>query len=124
MSYVDYDYYVNTYGGTIITAETAEKSFLKASRTVDALTFCRTSSRPIESFTGFQADIIRRVVCELAEWQTDNADIINSPYSSYSINGVSASWGKSVGVRTINGVLIPNSIYSELIKTGLCYTGV
>ena len=124
MSYVDYDYYVNTYGGTIITAECAEKSFLKASRTVDALTFCRTSSRPIESFTGFQADIIRRVVCELAEWQTDNADIINSPYSSYSINGVSASWGSSKNIVMINGEMIPSQLYSELVKTGLCYRGV
>ena len=101
MSYVDYDYYINTYGGTMITAETAEKSFLRASRAVDTLTFCRTNSRPFEEFSSFQADVIKRVVCELAEWQTENADIINSPYSSYSINGVSASWGNAKNISKI-----------------------
>mgnify|MGYP003294238546 CR=1 FL=1 len=124
MSYVDFDYYINTYGGTIITAEIAEKSFLKASRAVDTLTFCRTNSRPFAEFSPFQADIIKRVVCELAEWQTENADIINSPYSSYSVNGVSASWGCSKNVIMINGEMVPSHIYSELVKSGLCYRGV
>ena len=91
---------------------------------MDTLTFCRTNSRPFEEFSSFQADVIKRVVCELAEWQTENADIINSPYSSYSINGVSASWGNAKNISMINGEMVPTHLYSELVKTGLCYRGV
>ena len=124
MSYVDFEYYSKTYGGKIITAEDAPNLLQNASNTVDTLTYCRIVSRGFEALTAFQKAIVQRVVWALAEWQSENADILDNPYNSYSINGVAASWGKSVGVRTINGVLIPNSIYSELVKTGLCYTGV
>jgi hypothetical protein len=124
MSYVDYEYYSKTYGGKIITAGDAPNLLQNASNTVDTLTYCRIVPRGLEALTGFQRGIIQRVVCALAEWQHENADILDNPYNSYSINGVAATWGNSAGVRKINGVLIPNTIYSELIKTGLCYAGV
>ena len=124
MSYVDFEYYSETYGGKIITAEDAPKLLQNASNAVDTLTYCRIVSRGLAALTEFQRGIVQRVVCALAEWQSENADILDNPYNSYSINGVAASWGKSVGVRTINGILIPNTIYSELVKTGLCYAGV
>jgi hypothetical protein len=124
MSYVDFEYYSETYGGKIITAEDAPKLLQNASNTVDTLTYCRIVSRGFAKLTEFQQGIIQRVVCALAEWQSENADILDNPYNSYSINGVAATWGKSVGVRAIHGVMIPNSLYSELVKTGLCYAGV
>jgi hypothetical protein len=91
---------------------------------VDSLTYCRIGSAGLEALTAFQQKVIKWVTCALADWQTENADILDNPYSSYSINGVAATWGKSVGVRQVNGILIPNQIYAELIKTGLCYPGV
>ena len=124
MSYADYSYYTDVYGGTVITAEESKKALQTASDTVDTLTYCRIVSRGLEALTDFQKGIIKRVVCSLADWQHENADILDNPYNSYSINGVSATWGNSVGVRKINGVMIPALIYSELIKTGLCYPGV
>jgi hypothetical protein len=124
MEYVTYEYYVNTYGGSIITAENAPKSLQIASQAVDSLTYCRIASRGLDGLTAHQKGIVQWVVCALAEWQTENADIINSPYSSYSINGVSATWGTGAGVKMVNGVMVPHSIYAELQKTGLCYPGV
>lgn len=124
MSYVDYEYYSATYGGKIITATDAPKALLRASNTVDVLTFNRIVENGLEALTGFQRDIVQRVVCALADWQTENADVIDNPYSSYSINGVSASWGASQGVKCVSGVLIPSGLYAELVKTGLCYRGV
>lgn len=124
MSYVDYDYYVNTYGGNIITAENAPKIFQEASNTIDSLTYCRIVSQGLDGLSDFQRDIVQNVTCALAEWQTENADLIMSPYSSYSINGVSATWGTGAAIKKINGILIPYNLYAELIKTGLCYTGV
>lgn len=124
MSYVDYEYYSTTYGGNIITAEDAPNLFQSASDAVDTLTYCRIVSCGLEALTEFQKRIIQRVVCALAEWQHENADILDNPYNSYSINGVAASWGAAKGVKNIDGALIPSRLYAELIKTGLCYRGV
>lgn len=124
MSYVDYEYYSKTYGGKIITAEDAPNLLQSASDAVDVLTYCRIVSRGLDALTAFQRGIIQRVVCSLAEWQSEHADILDNPYSSYSINGVAASWGAGQGVKSINGIMIPSRLYSELVKTGLCYRGV
>lgn len=124
MSYVDYQYYTETFGGSIITAESAPKTFQNASDTVDSLTYCRIVSRGLWGISDYQKGIVQNVVCALAEWQTENADILTSPYSSYSINGVTATWGTGTNIRKINGVLIPANLYAELVKTGLCYPGV
>lgn len=124
MAYVDYKYYTETYGGSRIAVSEASRALQTASNVIDSLTYCRIGSVGLESLTAFQQDIIKRMTCALADWQTENSDILDNPYSSYSINGVAAAWGKSAGVRQINGVMIPNQIYAELVKTGLCYPGV
>lgn len=124
MSYVDYEYYSNTYGGNAITAENAPRALQKASETVDTLTYCRIVARGLDGLTSFQKGIVQRVVCALAEWQEDNADLLDAPYSSYSINGVAATWGATQNVKQIGGVMIPSGLYAELVKTGLCYRGV
>ncbi len=124
MNYVDYEYYSSSYGGKIITAAEAQKRFKFASNTVDTLTYCRICSRGFEALSDFQKSIIRDVICELAEWQAENADLFDNPYTNYSINGVSASWEPGAGVKCINNVMIPSRLYAELIKTGLCYPGV
>ena len=124
MNYVDYKYYSETYGGTAITAENAPKAFQIASKTIDTLTYCRIVERGLEGLTAFQKGIVQWVACTLAEWQTENEDVLNSPYASYSINGVSATLASGANIKCINGTMIPSSIYSELVKTGLCYRGV
>ena len=124
MAYVDYNYYTETYGGDRIAASEATRALQTAENVVDSLTYCRICSAGLEALTAFQQEIIKWVVCAIADWQSENADILDNPCSSYSINGVAATWGKSAGVRQVNGVLIPNRIYAELVKTGLCYPGV
>lgn len=124
MSYVDYEYYSKTYGGNAITADNAPRALQKASDTVDVLTYCRIVDSGVDGLTPFQKGIVQRVVCALAEWQEDNADLLDAPYASYSINGVAVSLGKAQNVRQIGGVMIPSGLYAELIKTGLCYRGV
>lgn len=124
MSYVDYEYYSKTYGGKIITAEDAPRALQKASDTVDALTYCRIVERGVDGITPFQKGIVQRVVCALAEWQENNADLLDAPYNSYAINGVSVSVGAAKTVKQICGVMIPSGLYAELVKTGLCYRGV
>ncbi len=124
MSYADYQYYTEIYGGSVITAENAPKTLQNASDTIDVLTYCRIVSRGLEGLSEYQKGVVQKITCALAEWQTENGDMLAAPYSSYSINGVAATWGESVGVRKVNGVMIPNNLYAELVKTGLCYPGV
>jgi hypothetical protein len=124
MAFVDYEYYKNTYGGTRMTASEAPGALQAASNAIDSITYCRIGSDDLGALTGFQKKLVQEATCALAEWQIENADMLDTPYSSYSINGVAAAWGKSAGVRQINGILIPSRIYAELIKTGLCYPGV
>ena len=124
MSHVNYEYYANTYGGTAITADNAPRALQKASDTVDALTYCRIVERGVDDLTPFQKGIVQRVVCALAEWQENNADLLDAPYNSYAINGVSVSVGAAKTVKQVCGVMIPSGLYAELVKTGLCYRGV
>ena len=124
MAYVDYNYYVNTYGGNKITAENASEAFRAASDVVDTVTYCRIPGCGLEGLTVFQRGIIQRAVCKLADWRAEHADMLDSPYESYTINGVSATWGAGAGVRCVCGQIIPTSVYSDLVRTGLCFAGV
>lgn len=115
--YADLDYYANIYGGS--EDSSIEKMLKKASRQVDTLTFCRIKSVGFNNLTEFQQNIIKDVVCELAEFISENEDILDSVYSSYSINGVSMNIGNSWNIRIENGVAIPSSLYHDLSQTGL-----
>ena len=103
MSYEPYatpEYYTDTYGGTLILENDIERALQIASRHIDSLTYNRIVGRGFSSLTQFQRDIIQDVVCQQADFETENADEINSILSSYSINGVSAQFGSSWNVFT------------------------
>ena len=90
MSYEPYatpEYYTDTYGGTLILENDIERALQIASRHIDSLTYNRIVGRGFSSLTQFQRDIIQDVVCQQADFETENADEINSILSSYSING-------------------------------------
>lgn len=118
--YVDANYYLGEFYGTVLNDDEVEKRLKKASRHVDILTFNRIISVGFDNLTDFQKDIIQEVVCELAEFEYENEELINSVLQSYSINGVSFSIGNSQNVRIQDGVVILNDLYSILQQTGLC----
>lgn len=123
MSYEPYatpEYYTDTYGGTLILENDIERALQIASRHIDSLTYNRIVGRGFSSLTQFQRDIIQDVVCQQADFETENADEINSILSSYSINGVSAQFGSSWNVFTDKGVAIKRDLYALLCQTGLC----
>ena len=97
-----------------------EKAIVIASRHIDTLTFNRIVAIGFDNLTDFQKDIIKEVVASQTQFEYENADQIYSLLKGYSINGVSADFGDSLGVETINGVTIPRSNYSFLNQTGLC----
>ena len=124
MSYVPYatpEYYTDTYGGTLILENDIARALQIASRHIDSLTYNRIVGRGFSSLTQFQQDIIQDVVCQQADFETENADEINSILSSYSINGVSAQFGSSWNIFTDKGVAMKRDLYALLCQTGLCF---
>jgi len=118
--YADAAYYREMFGGNMIPADEVEKSLRTASRHVDSLTYNRIISRGILNLTEFQQETIREVCCEMAEFEYDNADLIQSVLQSYSINGVSMSFGSSWNVKIISGIAVRADAYEKLSQTGLC----
>ena len=123
MSYEPYatpEYYTDTYGGTLILENDIARALQIASRHIDSLTYNRIVGRGFSSLTQFQRDIIQDVVCQQADFETENADEINTLLQSYSINGVSAQFGSSWNVFTDKGVAMKRDVYALLCQTGLC----
>lgn len=118
--YATPEYYTDTYGGTLIEKSNLEKALRTASRHIDSLTYNRIVGRGFSNLTDFQQEVIREVVCQQADFETENADEINSILSSYSINGVAAQFGSSWNVFTDKGVAMKRDLYALLCQTGLC----
>lgn len=95
-------------------------SLYQASRHIDSLTFNRIVDKGFDSLTPFQKDIITEVTLQLANFESENEDLINSIISSYSINGVSVGLSQNENVSVENGVVILKSTYALLKQTGLC----
>ena len=120
MSYTPYataEDYVALFGDD---AETSDFALRTASRHVDTLTFNRIVSAGYENLTDFQQEVIKEVVCRQAKFETENEDLISSVLASYSINGVSMSFGQSWNVTVENGVAMQRETYELLKQTGLC----
>lgn len=107
-------------GGTMLTNETAEKYLEWASRDIDTLTFNRIVARGFENLTEFQQKIVREATCQLADFEAENEELLNSALTGYSINGVSAQFGEGMNMTVENGVAIPRRLYAFLCQSGLC----
>lgn len=121
MSYIPYataaDY--AQYGSGNIPAEELDSFLHKASRHIDSLTFNRIVAAGFDNLTEFQRDIIKNSCCRLADFLHDNDGLLGSALNSYSVNGVSMSFG-GMSVAVINGVPVSREIYSLLSQSGLC----
>ncbi len=118
-NYVDITYYLKDYKGKTIPKDEIEEKIKEASIHIDTLTYNRIVGRKFENLTKFQQDIIKEVVCKLADFEYENEDLIKTTLTSYSINGVSMGFGQSWNVEVQNGVAIPKDYYCLLEQTGL-----
>lgn len=119
-AYASEEYYNDTYKGSDIPWEKLEKALRLASRHIDSLTYNRIVGQGFSNLTEFQRQIIREVCCMQAEFEYENADLIESNLESYAINGVSMKFGDSWNVKVENGVAIRRDTYEMLCQTGLC----
>ena len=116
--YVDETYYKENYLGTLDTEDLA-KRLKEASQQVDMLTFNRIRGKGFDNLTSFQQSVIKEVICQHVDFVYENQDMIDSVLQSYSINGVSMSFGQSWNVEVINGIAMKRSTYELLKQTGL-----
>lgn len=110
------------YSGNI-PAEELEKRLRRACRDIDSLTYNRIVKAGFENLTEFQQGLIKEAVELHADFCYDNAELLESPLSAYSINGVSMSFDRSRTV-TVDGITTSNRVYDRLMQTGLCYRGL
>ena len=61
--------------------ENIEKYLIQASRHIDSLTFNRIVARGFENLTEFQQEIIKTVCFDMANFDYENADLINSVFT-------------------------------------------
>ena len=110
------------YSGAIPSGK-AEKLLRRACRDIDSLTFDRIREKGFDKLTDFQQELIREAVTLHAEFCYDNAELLDSPISSYSINGVSMSFDRSK-IVTVGGITTSSEVYNLLMQTGLCFRGL
>lgn len=118
--YATHEYYCSNYNGRIIPEEELNKRLRTASRHVDSLTCNRIAGRGFLNLTPFQQEIIREVVCQQADFEHENADMIETVLSGYSLNGASVQFGQSWNVYMDKGVAMKKDTYALLAQTGLC----
>lgn len=101
--------------------EASEQTLRQVSRHIDSLTFNRIVEAGFANLTEFQQELIKEVAARQTAFEVENADLISSVLSSYSINGVSMNFGgDSWNVFTEAGVAMQRDVYSLLMQTGLC----
>lgn len=110
-------------GGDIPAANTMEY-IESASRHIDTLTFNRIVAQGFDNLSVFQQEIIKKVCFDMANFEYENADALQSVLSGYTINGVSMKFGDGFNVASVGGVTIRRDTYELLMQTGLCYRGV
>lgn len=118
--YVDETYYFETYQGTVLKSDECQRYLKQASRHIDSLTYNRIVGQGFSNLTAFQQDVIREVICEQADFEYENAEVIETVLSSYSINGTAMQFTQSWNVYTDKGVAMRKDIYALLSQTGLC----
>ena len=118
--YADTEYYAKIYGGSMIPEDEIERALDIASMHIDSLTYNRIVGRGFSGLTEFQQNMVRRVCCMQAEFEYENAALIQSVLDSYSLNGASMSFGSSWKVTTAAGVAMRRDVYAMLCQTGLC----
>lgn len=106
-----------------IPAEELEARLKRACRDIDSLTFNRIVKAGFGNLTEFQQGLIKEAVQLHADFCYDNAELLDSPLSSYSISGVSMSFDPSK-IKTVDGVTTSGEVYGLLMQTGLCYRGL
>ncbi len=92
--------------------------FELASDAVDALCYGRIRKAGFDNLTKFQQEKVKKAVCLHVSFLYTYGDLLNSPLSSYGINGVSMSFD-AAKVVTQGGVTTNQAVMQQLRQSGL-----
>ena len=92
--------------------------FELASDAIDALCFGRIRKIGFANLTEFQQEKVKKAVCLHVSFLQTYGDLLNSPLSSYGINGVSMSFD-AAKVVTQGGVTTDQAVMQQLRQSGL-----
>lgn len=121
---VDLEYYFNVYKGTVLpNDDSAIKALNKAFRQINIICKNRLNDGTVDSYDEDIQSAVKNIVCEQAEFNTENADIINAALERYTINGVTIEYATNQQIANINGIFINQTLFSELSIYGLTYRG-
>lgn len=116
MAYADYNYYKDTYKGTL-DEETAAKLLEEASDEVDKLTYGRIRKKGFENLTEYQQGLIKKAVCYQADFINTYGSYLSSPLGGFSIGDVSLSFSKEN--QGPGGIIADKKTLIYLSQTGL-----
>ena len=92
--------------------------FELASDAVDALCYGRIRKIGFDNLTKFQQEKVKKAVCLHVSFLSTYGELLNSPLSSYGINGVSMSFD-AAKVVTQGNVTTNQAVMQQLRQSGL-----
>lgn len=116
MSYVDYEYYKNTFGGSLEETE-AIRLLEESSDDVDKLTYGRIRKKGFNNLTEFQHDRIKKAICYHVEFIGKYGEYINMPITGFTAGDISMNFKKQN--ETAVGILADTRTIDYLSQTGL-----
>ncbi len=119
MGKVDYKYYSETYGGSLIPESEFASCELKAEAEVNCFTFGRFETLKDLSET------VKNCVCDVAEQLCKRSKSSNGGYalSSFSNDGVSGTYADDMSSAGFESALY-QCVFKHLGHTGLMYRGI
>lgn len=116
LSYVDYEYYKNTFKGSL-DEKIASRLLEEASDQVDRLTYGRIRRMDFENLTEYQQEMIKKAVCYQAEFINNYGEYLNMPISGFSAGDISLSFDKDN--QGAGGIVADKKTLDYLAQTGL-----
>lgn len=122
---IDLDFYFDIYKGTVLqNDDSGVKALDKAFRQINIICQNRLKNGAVEELSDEAQLTVKKIICEHAEFNYTNDDLINSALKKYTINGVSIEFETNLQIANIGGVYIQKTLYSELSMFGLTYRGI
>ena len=115
--YVDANYYINQYHGTVLTGNDIEKYLKLAQEKIDEITFDRIIGIGFDNLTTFQKEKVGDAICSQAEYISENGYDNEGDVSSYSVLDITVNEKDSNSESEKLGM--SSYAYSQIKKTGL-----
>ncbi|MBR6102625.1 MAG: hypothetical protein IKP95_09365 [Ruminococcus sp.] len=124
MSYIDYAYYTDVYGGKNVPPDEFDRLSEIASMAVDAAVYCDIDVEAdymddVKRATAYEVDTVYAYGGESVAYGESSANIVSEGLDDYSYHLSSAPSAASGGVVFCNGIPISPIVLSLLSKAGL-----